>query len=348
MTRTNAFPFHALALSAVALLASASARADYRFTYTSFDAPGGSLTGVYTGSGALGLSNSGAIVGLTTTDAVTYDGYLRRPDGSYMTLNYNAKTKAGDFNSPRAINNAGIVTGFYDAPNGDETRYIYDSNAKTFSSPLHPNPTTPTLTYYDTYYQGINDAGQVAAPYMTAPNVFHSSIYDVNTGDFTNLDDVPASLGTDTTVQAVAVNGDYVANYTDSAGNVQGSVHRNGGYTSLKFPGADSTRADAINSHGLIAGRYFTGASNEGAFLYDNGTFYDIAFPGAIVTDVEFGFNDSNQIAGYYIDQNLVIHSFLAQATDVPEPSACALLIAGGLTGTAFLRRRSRKGRAIR
>ena len=81
-------PFHALALSAFSLLASASARADYQFTYTSFDAPGGSLTVPYAGSGAYGLSNSGAIVGVTSADAVTYDGYLRRANGSYTTLNY--------------------------------------------------------------------------------------------------------------------------------------------------------------------------------------------------------------------------------------------------------------------
>ena len=341
MTRTNAFPFHALALSAFALLASASARADYQFTYTSFDAPVGPLTGPYTGTGALGLSNSGAIVGQTTTDAVTYDGYLRRANGSYVTVNYPGSV-AGGFNSPRAINNAGIVTGFYDAPNGDETRYIYDSNTNTFSSPLHANAP------HGTYYQGINDAGQVASPYYDAANVGHSAIYNVNTGLFTDLPDVPTSFGTDTTAEAIALNGDYVANYTDSNGNPQGSVHRNGVYTSLMFPGANSTRADSINSHGLIAGRYFTSAGGEGGFLYDSGKFYDIEFPGAVLTDVEFGLNDSNQIAGYYVDQNLGIHSFLAQATDVPEPSACALLISGGLTGTAFLRRRIRKGRAIR
>ena len=342
MTRTNAFPFHALALSAFALLASASARADYQFTYTSFDAPGASPTVPYAGSGAYGLSNSGAIVGVTSADAVTYDGYLRRANGSYTTVNYPGSV-AGGFNNPRAVNSAGIVAGYYDAPNGDETRYIYNSNTNTFSSPLHANAPNGT------YYQGINDAGQVASQYVDAANVSHGSIYNVNTGLFTDLPDIPASLGTSTNLQAVNVNGDYVATYNDSNGNAQGLVHRNGVYTSLMFPGAETTRADAINSHGLIAGRYFNNNfADEGAFLYDNGKFYNIAFPGAQLTDVEFGLNDSNQIAGFYLDQNNVYHGFLAQATDVPEPSACALLIAGGLTGTAFLRRRARKGGGAR
>ena len=342
MTRTNAFPIHALALSAFALLASASARADYQFTYSSFDAPVGPLTAPYAGSGALGLSNSGAIVGQTTTDTVTYDGFIRRPDGSYTTLNYPGSVSGG-FNSPTSINNAGIVTGYYTAPGSSETDYIYNSNTNTFSSPAHANAPGGT------YYNGVNDAGQVSTEYYDAANVGHGSIYNVNTGLFTDVPDTPASLGTNTFLESVALNGDYVANYQDSSGNVQGSVHRNGGYTSLMFPGANSTRADAINSHGLIAGNYYyNNYANVGSFLYDNGTFYNIAFPGAPYTVVKFGLNDSNQIAGYYGDQNRVIHGFIVQATATPEPGSLALLIAGGLTGTAFLRRRNRKGHVAR
>ena len=330
-----------LALSALSAFGSA-ARADYQFTYKSFDAPVGTVTAPYGGTGAYGLSNSGAIVGLTSADGVTYDGYLRRPDGSYTTLNYPGSVP-GDFNNPHAINNAGIVTGVYATPSGNTTYYIYNSNTNTFSSPAHPNAPGGTS------YSGVNDAGQVAAQYYDAASIAHASIYNVNTGQFTDLPDIPASLGIGTNIQAINVNGDYIAAYKDSNGNFQGSVHRNGVYTSLMFPGAQTTRANSINSSGLIAGHYFkNNFANEGTFLYDNGTFYDIAFPGAKSTGTEFGFNDSNQIAGYYLDQNNIYHSFTAQATATPEPGSLALLIAGGLTGTAFLRRRNRKGGVAR
>ena len=322
-------------LSALSTLGSV-ARADYQFTYKSFDppAPAGGYALPYANSQAFGLSNTGAVAGVYgDSSGITLHGYIYQ-NGAYTTLNYTGAT-TGTITSPNAINSAGVVTGYYLDTRGNESDFIYRNGA--FSSPAHANAPGGTV------YQGVNDAGQVAAQYVDAASIAHASIYNVNTGLFADLPDTPASLGTNTFLQSVAVSGDYIANYVDSNGNTQGLVHRNGGYTSLMFPGAETTRADAINSSGLIAGRYFkNNFANEGGFLYDNGTFYDIAFPGALLTDVEFGLNDSNQIAGYYEDQNNVFHSFTAQATDVPEPSACALLIAGGFAATAFLRRLTR------
>ena len=45
--------------------------------------------------------------------------------------------------------------------------------------------------------------GQVAAQYVDAANNVHASIYNLNTGLFTDLPDIPASLGTDTDIQAI-------------------------------------------------------------------------------------------------------------------------------------------------
>jgi len=69
-------------------------------------------------------------------------------------------------------------------------------------------------------------------------------------------------------------------------------------WTTIDYPGADSTQALGINNNGDIVGLYTLGGQTHG-FLYKAGTFSSIDVPGAIQT-VAQGINDSGLIVGFY------------------------------------------------
>ena len=321
MIRTRISFFGAFALSVLACAACRPTSAQLTFTYTSFDPPGLNQPGFS------GISNTGALVG-TYGSHTPYAGFIYQ-NGVATTVSYPnaiARSETDLF----SINSAGVATGDYlDFAANTTTYFLYNSNTQTFTSPAHANATV-------TAYNGINDAGQVAALYADATGV-HSAIYNLATQAFTDLLDQNSPV---TAVQDISTDGDAVVNYLDANGNLHGSLLHNGVYTNLDFPGASQTALDAINANGLIVGAYNDASGVGHGLVYDAGTFYSLDFPGAAVTNVTFGLNDANQIAGYYIDANGAFHGLLVQVT--PEPGNLALLAGMGAMGAGFLIRRRR------
>ena len=102
-----------------------------------------------------------------------------------------------------------------------------------------------------------------------------------------------------------------------------------GTFTTLAFPGADSTDASAINSAGQIAGTYTIGGAAHG-FLLSGGSYTSVDVPGADDTFLG-GVNDSGQIAGSY-DIGGNNHAFLlsgGQLTTLDFPGATGTFGAG-------------------
>ena len=80
-------------------------------------------------------------------------------------------------------------------------------------------------------------------------------------------------------------------------------------FTTIDFPGASSTDADAINPRGDIVGNYFIAGVGHG-FLLSGGDFTSIDFPAASTTRA-FGINPRGDIVGEYDDSAGVTHGFL-------------------------------------
>ena len=84
-------------------------------------------------------------------------------------------------------------------------------------------------------------------------------------------------------------------------------------WTTIDYPGADSTQALGINNNGDIVGLYVQANATHG-FVYTAGTFTSIDVPGATQT-VARGINDSGLIVGFYSTQSKDGVGFLFDGT---------------------------------
>jgi uncharacterized membrane protein len=86
--------------------------------------------------------------------------------------------------------------------------------------------------------------------------------------------------------------------YADASGQHAFSLNA-GAYSTIDFPGASYTSANAINSAGEIVGAYGDAAGHDQGFLLTGGSFSTIGFPGATDTVVN-GINDKGEMTGNY------------------------------------------------
>ena len=80
-------------------------------------------------------------------------------------------------------------------------------------------------------------------------------------------------------------------------------------YTSIDFPGATSTSAWGINSHGDVVGVYTLPDTSVHGFLFSGGEITSLDYPGAATTHT-WGINDHGEIVGDYTIGG-VMHGFL-------------------------------------
>jgi hypothetical protein len=126
-----------------------------------------------------------------------------------------------------------------------------------------------------------------------------------------------------------------------ATGGAHGFVYNGTSYTTLDFPGADTTGAHAIDGNNIVGIYVVSGASH--GFLY-NGTTYttlDVPLVGASGTSAN-GISGNN-IVGYYHDSSGV-HGYLATNAAVPEPASVLLGLIGAV-GLAVLTTRRKCGR---
>lgn len=301
-----------------------------------FDAPGADLKpGDYNGTYPSGINDFGVIAGSYQSADTVYHGFLRSPDGQFITFEApGADTTAGSYNgtSPSSINDLGVITGsFFDAT-GLSHGFLRAPDGKftTFD--------VPGAGGYGSTPIAINLEGAVVGYYTDSTYSFHAFLRSPG-GKFTTWIGPDACTGNGSEgcygSGATSVNafGTIAGGFEDNSGNfVHHSFARNaeGELKTFDVPGAGTGSyqgtgcpgcALGLNQLGAIAGIYSDANSvNHGFVRSPNGTTKTFDAPGAgtgayegtgCPSDCPTSLNDWGAITGNYIDANDVLHGYL-------------------------------------
>jgi len=227
--------------------------------------------------------------------------------------------EGGLYPTPFAINNEGLVSGFYNDSSGYYHGFLWrNDRVTTVDAPGD---------WLDTFLGGVNDSGVVIGNYDDDVTVSHATLYRVRDQAWTRLPDVPGwplNYGNGINNHGVAVGVVFEGNPTDYYGGV-GWIWDGKDYSLITVPRASGlaygTYAAAINDSDKVAGFYqdsqdvFHGFLNQGSKI----TSFDV--PGAENTFV-YGINNQDDVVGYYFDGS-TYHGFIMHAgkfvtVDVP------------------------------
>jgi hypothetical protein len=226
------------------------------YNYTPINVPGSTSTT------ALGLNNSGQIVG-SYTDATGTHGFLDT-NNAFTTLSF----------LPTGINNVGQIVGY--SSNGvvlDTNGAITNIAAPGFASPNRTGDFAPPLAR-------INDLGQIAGSYLNQQ--YNPQAFVYSNGAFTFL---PISV--DSTVVTKSINnaGQILVTATFGFGNPNAYVYQNGSYDTVS---QNVQRGVGINNTGEIVT-----APIPAVDVFQNGALTGYFFPPYVGP---YDLNDSGQL----------------------------------------------------
>lgn len=160
----------------------------------------------------LAVNNNGIAAGFYVDANGNDNGYTY----NIGTKSFTNLTISGAVSDTAAgINNAGEIAGFF--TNGANTTegFILNGNIQT-------NVQDPFGT--STMILGLNNTGLADGVYMDANGVNHGFIYNINTGQFTTVDDPNANQvsGSGTTLNGLNDRGQLTGFYVDANGNTDG------------------------------------------------------------------------------------------------------------------------------
>lgn len=205
------------------------------------------------GPSALGMNDSGTIVGTTTT--TPKQGFIFS-GGAYTFFSRPGWTNT----EARGVNNAGLVTGWSYELDG--------SGVLTASEGFIFNPATASFTAIpvagSTFViaQGINTAGQVVGNARFVPGGSKGWLRDPGTGTISQFQ----IAGGSTDARGINDAG-IIAGFVTNASGAHGWVGTSLGYELLDVPGAASTYAEAVNHAGQVSGLWLDGSSVSHGFI---------------------------------------------------------------------------------
>ena len=303
--------------------------------FTTLDAPGaGSSVGtrfravpgsVNIKTRSININSHGAITGNYIDSQNISHGFLRSPEGEFITLDApGARSAAGSFDGtfPSSINNSGTITGnFIDSQ--DLNHGFLRSPRGEFITFDVPGAKPVAAAGYGTVPESINDAGAITGHYIDVRDVTHGFVRSPG-GEFTALDAPGASStaapGFGTFPESINSAGAIIGYFSDANGFPHGFLRSPGGkFTTFDAPGAAiGTLPKSINAGGAITGHY--GDANglyHGFVRSPDGKFTTFDVPGA-GTGAGSGFgtfsesiNDAGAITGHYVDAQGLNHGFL-------------------------------------
>lgn len=288
------------------------------------DTNAGDLNGTYPNA----INASGAVVGSYQDANGTFHGFLRSRDGEYTTFDVpGADLTPGDFNGtyPSAMNDLGVIAGYYWDVNGFSHGFLRDREGKFTSFDV------PGVGGYGSTPIAINIEGAIVGYYSDANYAFHSfqrrpdGTFDtwIGPGQCTGNGSVGCYGSGATNINAF---GTIAAGYNDTNLIHHGLVrNREGKMTPYDVPGAYSTGcpgcASGLNQRGAIAGIYAdANYVNHGFLRSPDGKFTTFDAPGAgtgsyqgtgCFSDCPVSLNDRGAITGMYIDANYALHGYV-------------------------------------
>jgi hypothetical protein len=127
---------------------------------------------------AFGINDGGLMVGQYTDNATaTTPGYLLQ-NAIYTILN---PMPGALVTNAQAVNNNGLVAGFYSADGAHQHGFFYNSATAQFI--LAPDPSIPNLIL--TQFLGINDGGLAVGYYQLPDGSQHGFLYNLDTRSYT-------------------------------------------------------------------------------------------------------------------------------------------------------------------
>jgi len=243
--------------------------------FITFDAPGArSAAGSFDGTFPSSINNGGAITGNFIDSKDLNHGFLRSPEGEFITLDApGAKSiaAAGYGTVPESINDAGAVTGHYiDAR--DVTHGFVRSPGGKFTALDAPGASSTAAFGYGTLPESINDAGAITGHYGDANGLYHGFLRSPG-GKFTTFDAPGAAIGT--LPRSINAGGAITGHYGDANGLYHGFLRSSDGkITTFDAPGAGTgagsgfgTFPESINDAGAITGHYIDAQGLNHGFL---------------------------------------------------------------------------------
>ncbi len=284
-----------------------------------FDVPGAVATQPFA------INVEGAIVGNSLDANQTIRGFLREPDGTFISINApDAGSGPGGYGTLLwSINQAGEIAGTYRDQKGVIHSFLRERDGKltTFDA-----PGAGTGSLQGTNGININRSGAIAGEYVDDANVFHGFVRECD-GTITTFD-VPgagtgAGQGTFTSsTDGINPRGDISGWYVDDANAYRGFVRaRDGRIVTFDVPGSGTgpsqgSEPAGINERGETLGSYIDENNVAHGFLRaPNGRIKKFDIPGA-GTGTGQGTQPANinfdgDMSGDYIDIDGTYHGFI-------------------------------------
>jgi len=228
-------------------------------------------------------------------------GFVRFRDGTF-TPPIIHPNEDGFLTDTRAINNSGLVAGFYVLANFAHGFFLSGDTFTPFDVPGALN----------TDIDALNDAGDFGGT-IDIPGGNQAWI---SIGGVITTFSIPGSVtttvfGLNNAAQAAGV-------YTDSAGISHGFFRDTDGNLifPIDFPGSSQTLLFGINDRGWMVGRYVDNAGvTHGLFVPKPNRFIVFDFPGSSFTSLN-GINHRGFICGRYLDGSGIEHGLVARVRE--------------------------------
>jgi hypothetical protein len=274
---------------------------------------------------SININDRGAITGNYIDSNNVSHGFLRSPEGEFITLDApGASSAEGSFDGtfPSSINNDGTITGsFIDSK--DLNHGFLRSPRGEFIAFDAPGAKSLAAAGYGTVPESINDAAAITGHYIDVHDVTRGFVRSPS-GNLITFDapgaGTTAAFGYGTLPESINDAGAITGHYGDPSGLYHGFLRSPGGkFTTFDAPGAAAgTLPKSINAGGAITGHYVDAQNvNRGFVRSPNGNFTTLDAPGA-GTKAGSGFgtfpesiNDAGAITGHYTDAQGLNHGFV-------------------------------------
>jgi hypothetical protein len=296
------------------------------------------LLGINTQGQIAGYFGSGVPVG---NQGHPNQGYLLSPqNGQYNQSGYQMDNFQNSVQTQvTGLNNNGTLVGFWSSMNNpapsdgeapvNDNFGFYKRNGQftKVDFPTSDNSSPPVNQLL-----GVNNNNVAVGFYNDGAGNSHGYFYDIPSGAFHAIR-VPSDVTSDAAT-GVNDNRDIAGFATTSAGATEGFLIKNGTFTPIMYPGADSTQALGVNNSDEVVGTYTMGTGNNAQTF--GFTLTNRSSPGATNTTQVFqtindpngqgattanGIDSCGNLVGFYTDSSGNTDGMLASA---PSTSGAA------------------------